>query len=269
MACKVNNFIVDRITRIVGFDSDENVLFAINQATNPSLSVTSDKVDAVDQLGSVIVSFNRSKAAEFSVENAIFDLDLHSVQAGMEGGKVQASDAAKIEVPGFDEIVYSTAEATYKLAHAPIDKALVKLYLLNGDGTFGTAFSNETSAGAKAFACAEDGQLSLPTSGLTAGARIMAVYTYNADGTDGNGAVTVINSAKNFPKTCKLVVEALGVEACSPEVLKFMYIIFPKFRPNSDFDLTFAPDSTMPFSGSAQIDYCDPDKILYKVICPC
>ena len=268
MACTINNFIVDRITRVVGFDNSDNVLFAINQATDLSINVASETAEAVDQLGSPIVVFNRSKTCEVSMNNAIFDMDLLAVQAGMEGGKQQAATGVGvIEVPMFEEIIFAEGTTSYTLAKTPIDAAAVKLYKLNGDGTFGTSYTMDTDASDTAFALSET-TLSAPT-GLVNKDRLMVVYTYNADGTDGNGAVTVINSAKNFPKVCKLVIECLGVEACAPEEMIFMYIIFPSFKPSADMDWTVSTDGQHPFNGTAQQDYCDPDKVLYKVVIPC
>ena len=268
MACKINNFIVDKITRIVAFNSNDDVLFAINQAQNPQISVTSDEISANDNTGSPIVTFNRAKQCTFSVENAIFDLSLHAVQAGMADGKIQAAASAKIEVPHFEEVSY-TGAATIQLQKKPRDTASVKLYVLNGDGSFGTSFKLDTTATENTFAVSSEGQLSFPTSGVNVGDRLIVVYTYEADGTDGNGAVTIINSAKNFPKACKLVVEAIGVEACTPDENVFLYIVFPNFKPSSNFDYTMSTDSVMSFEGTAQQDYCDPDKVLYRIICPC
>jgi hypothetical protein len=40
------------------------------------------------------------------------------------------------------------------------------------------------------------------------------MYDYNADGTTGNGAVEVMNSANNFPVGCKFIMEILGADVC-------------------------------------------------------
>ena len=38
------------------------------------------------------------------------------------------------------------------------------------------------------------------------------MYDYEADGTEGNGAVEVANSATNFPVGCKFIMEILGAD---------------------------------------------------------
>ena len=78
----LNNIVVDRIIRAVGKSKSDEVLFAINQVTNASLNVTSETAEAVDALGTPIAIFNRAKTAEFSAENALFDLGLMATQAG-------------------------------------------------------------------------------------------------------------------------------------------------------------------------------------------
>lgn len=45
----MNNFVIDRIVRGVALSqTDDSVLFSLNQITNPSLSVSSESTDAVD-----------------------------------------------------------------------------------------------------------------------------------------------------------------------------------------------------------------------------
>ena len=92
----LNNFVVDRIIRAVGKSKDDEVLFAINQVTNASLNVTSETAEAVDALGTPIAIFNRAKTAEFSAENALFDLSLMATQAGSK--KISGA----VVVPAFD-----------------------------------------------------------------------------------------------------------------------------------------------------------------------
>ena len=53
--------------------SKGDVLFSINQITNPSLSCSSESTDAVDALNVPIATFYRAKNCEFSAENALFD----------------------------------------------------------------------------------------------------------------------------------------------------------------------------------------------------
>lgn len=234
----LNNFVVDRIIRAVGKSKEDEVLFAINQVTNASLNVTSETAEAVDALGTPIAIFNRAKTAEFSAENALFDLNLMATQAGTK--KVDGTVVA----PAFDIVEGGV------LKHAPIDADAVKFYNVNGDGSIGaeierTGISIEGTT----------------VTGLDAEAQVMAVYEYNAD-----NAVAVINSATEFPKACELVLEVLGCDVCNQEELIYAYLIFPNFKISPDFDWSIATDGAHPFSGRAMQNYCDAKKELYRLI---
>ena len=220
MAFDMNNFVIDRVLRGIALSqTDGSVLFSINQITNPSLSCSSESTDAVDALGTPIATFYRAKNAEFSAENAIFDMNLMAVQLGTE--KQVASSTKKIISPAF-ETIDITGAANYTLKHAPIE-APAKIYLLNGDSTLGTAYKKGTSASATDFTL-NDTTL-VPPTGLQNGDQLMVIYEYEAE-----SAVSVVNSAKNFPTGCKFVMEVLGCDVCDQTNLIYAYIVFPNLK---------------------------------------
>lgn len=243
----MNNFVIDRILRAVGKSKDGQVLFAINQVTNPSLSVTSETSEAVDALGSRIAVFNRAKSCEFSAENALFDMALMAQQAGSEAGIIRG----KVEkVPAFDPMEGGM------LAHTPAVPEDLKIYELNDDGSFGAEIKKSANGGT-------DGGYVLASTNVTLpeGKKGIAVYEYDAD-----QAVAVVNSATEFPKACQLVLEVLGCDVCNQEELIYAYLIFPNFKISPDFDWSLATDGTHPFSGMAMQNYCDEKKELYKLV---
>lgn len=244
----LNNFVIDRILRAVGKNSDDEILFAINQVTNASLNVTSETAEAVDALGTPIAIFNRAKTAEFSAENALFDLGLMATQAGSK--KIVASADAPVLAPAFDLVEDG------KLKHTPVDTDAVKFYTINSDGSMGAEIAR---TGITIGDAAEDGKV--PVTGLTTDDQVMAVYEYNAE-----NAVAVINSATEFPKACELVLEVLGCDVCNQEELIYAYLIFPSFKISPDFDWSIATDGTHPFSGQAMQKYCDAKKELYRLV---
>ena len=250
----MNNFVIDRVLRAVGKSKDGNVLFAINQVTNPSLSVTSETSEAVDALGARIAVFNRAKSCEFSAENALFDMALMAVQAGAtkntDDGVVSGVARGAVEaVPAFDLMEKG------KLAHTPVDDAL-KIYELNGDGSFGAEIKKSADGGTDGGYVLEGVNVTLPT-----GKKGIAVYEYDA-----TNAIAVINSASEFPTACELVLEVLGCDVCNQEELIYAYLIFPNFKISPDFDWSLATDGTHPFSGMAMQNYCDEKKELYKLV---
>lgn len=243
----MNNFVIDRILRAVGKSKEGKVLFAINQVTNPSLSVTSETSEAVDALGSRIAVFNRAKSCEFSAENALFDMALMAQQAGSEEGIIRG---AVEKVPAFDPMEGGA------LAHTPVNADAMKIYELNGDGSFGAEITKSIDGGKDGGYVLEGTNVTLP-----AGKKGIAVYEYDAD-----QAVAVVNSATEFPKACQLVLEVLGCDVCNQEELIYAYLIFPNFKISPDFDWSMATDGTHPFSGMAMQNYCDEKKELYKLV---
>ena len=259
MAVNLNNFIIDRVLRgVAQSHTDDSVLFAITQIQNPSLTCSSESTDAVDALGTPVATFYRSKNAEFSAENAMFDMNLMAVQVGAE--KKVASSASKITVPAFEKIGTTAVE----LKHAP--KAAPKYcYALNGDGTLGEKYTKGTSASATQFAVADNGGKMTITppavTGDNAPTEFLVTYEYESE-----SGVSVTNSAKKFPKGCKFTLEVLGCDVCDQTNLLFAYLVFPNFKLSPDFDWSIATDGAHPFSGKAMQEYCAKENKLFEII---
>lgn len=251
---ELNNFVIDRVLRVVGMNqNDDSVLFALNQVTNPSLNVTSETAEAVDAIGAPIAIFNRAKTCEFSAENSILDLNLMAAQAGSD--KIVASADAPIVTPIFEVIEIKEGATTATLSKTPIEGSLTAVYEISADGTLGTA--HKLAEGGFAVSGTT---LTVPEG--TAG-QYMAIYEYNA-----TSGAAVINSATEFPTTCKLVMEVLGCNVCDQSQMVFAYLIFNNFKLSPDFDFGFQTDSVHNFSGTALQNYCDPKKELYTLIIP-
>ena len=262
----MNNFVIDRIVRGVALShKDDSVLFSINQIQNASLNCASESTDAVDAMGTPIATFYRAKTAEFSAENAIFDMNLMATQLGT--AKKVASSDKKIIVPAMETIDVASEDVKdgkYVLKHVPTAESVpAEIYELNPDSTFGVKYPKQTSANAEAFAYSEaDHSITLPT-GIAADAQLFVMYEYESD-----KAVEVINSAKNFPQGCKFVMEVLGCDVCDQTTLVYAYLVFNNAKLSPDFDWSIATDGSHPFSMKAQQDYCDKEKRLFSIIIP-
>lgn len=258
MAFDMSNFIVDRVLRGVALShTDDSVLFSINQITNPQLTVSSESTDAVDALGVPIQTFYRAKNAELTCENALFDINLMAVQSGST--KQVATSEKKIVTPAFETIDID-GSASYTLKHTPIEDP-DRVYFLKGDSTLGEVYTKETSATATNFAIS--GNVLTPPKGLATGDQLFVIYEYEA-----TEAVSVVNSAQNFPTGCKFIMEVLGTDVCDSTKLIYAYLVFPNFKLSPDFDWTVSTDSTHAFSGKAQQEYCSKDKKLFQLIVP-
>jgi large subunit ribosomal protein L22 len=146
MAFDLNNFVIDRIIRGVALSQkDDSVLFSINQIQNASLNCASESTDAVDAMGTPIATFYRAKSAEFSAENALFDMQLMATQLGTS--KKVASAAEKITVPAMESFTVEAGETegslkAYTLKHTPKAASeyvykLVKSAAANAEHNFG------------------------------------------------------------------------------------------------------------------------------------
>ena len=270
MAFDISNFVIDRIIRGVALSQkDDSVLFTINQIQNASLNCASESADAVDALGTPIATFYRAKSAEFSAENALFDMNLMATQLGTTK-KVATADA-KITVPAMESFTV-VENGKYELKHTP-KAAPTEIYALNGDSTFGTKYTKATDASATEFSIADmtitlqvevkdvDGTVTTP--GVSVGSEMFVMYEYETE-----NAVEVVNSATEFPVGCKFVMEVLGCDVCDQTNLVYAYVIFNNFKLSPDFDWSIATDGSHPFSGKAQQDYCDKEKRLFSIVIP-
>ena len=252
MAFDLNNFVIDRIVRGVALSQEnDTVLFSINQIQNASLNCASESTDAVDAMGTPIATFYRAKTAEFSAENALFDMNLMATQLGTS--KKVASASSKITAPAMESFTVD-ASKSYTLKHAPKADP-TEIYALNNDSTFGVKYTKGTAAADGVFAIA-DGVITLPTD-VAVNTEMFVMYEYETE-----NAVEVVNSAKNFPVGCKFVMEVLGCDVCDQTNLVYAYVIFNNAKLSPDFDWSIATDGTHPFSMKAQQDYCDKEKRL-------
>ena len=252
----LSNFIIDRVISGVGYRGDDSVLFKMDQCQNTSITCGSESTDIVDNVGSPIMTLYRSKTCEISGENAILDFNLTAVQMGTE--KTVANKEATIVVPA-QEIF--TAGAAYVLKHEPI-AAPAFVYPLNDDSSLGDRYMAGTAADAEKRQFAYDAEthtITLPDD--VAGTQMFVSYEYKSE-----AAVEIVNSAKNFPKSCKLVLRVLGYNPCNKDNKLGAYIIFPSFEMSPDFDLSLNVGEAQSWSGKASQDYCSKDKRLMSIV---
>ena len=256
----IKNLIIDHVLRGVMNKKNGEYMWSINQITNPSLNVAmTDSAQAVDALGTPIQEFDRGRSAEFTAENSIFDLGLYAAQLGRD--MEVASAESTIVVPTFEEFdVAGTDGETYVTKHTPLAD-IAKIYAVNGDGSLGTVYSVGTAASATEFAYDSDTHtISLPT-GLTAGSQLLAMYDYASE-----TATAVTATAIDFPKRGKFVMEVLGTDVCDPDTVLHAMVEFPNAKLDGAVDYSFTTEGTHPFTIRALQDYCDKNKILFRVI---
>ena len=256
-----NNFMIDHIIRGVMFNtSDGSVLWSINEISEASLNVTVDTQDAVDALGTPIRTFNRGKTAEFSAQNSLFDLGLAAAQGGTE--KKVATATNKISVPCFMEVELTAdnlTTLTLEEKRKPSGQILT-MRILNSDGSLGKEFKNGSEANETTFVhAAKATSITLPT-GLEAGQYLFICYEYESE-----DAVQIVNTATDFPKAGRFVMEVLGADTCDPNKQIHAYVEFPNATLIGEFDWSFTTEGNHPFSIKANANYCDRRKQLFSV----
>lgn len=260
----INGLVIDRVLQATGFSkSTGEPIYRLTQVQNPSLTSSADQVDALDNTGVKIMSFDRNAAATFSFENAIKDLGLLSAQLGTE--VVEASVANKVVVPAFDMIDVVADTTEYTMAHTPIATPVV--YVLNGDGSLGIKITNDTTAAEGKFAYAEGKITIVIGEAIKAGGQLVAMYEYEADGAAAK-AVSVEARANVFAKPHRLVVEVLAYDPCEPDVMIYMYLIFNNAKMSRNFDLTLDTESAHSAEIECMVDYCNKDKKLFEIVIP-
>lgn len=258
MAFDINNFVIDRPVRAIMSDSATgDVLWAINQIKDPSIKCASTATQATDMLGSPIMEFERAKTATFTASNSLFDLGLAAAQFGTT--KKVATTANKVTAPRFE--VRDVVGTTLVLEQTPI-APITTIYILKGDNTLGTKYTAGATANTTSFVYdSATKTITLPTT-VTSG-QVFIKYDYLTE-----NAVEVANTAVNFPKAGKLVVEVLGVDTCNISTLYYAYLIFPAAKLSSNVDITLNTEMTHPFEISCFQEYCDKEKKLFSIVVP-
>lgn len=272
MAMNISNLVIDRILRGVMFSTTtREALWSVSQISSFSISITTDSQDAVDAQDTPIMTFYRAKQCEISAENALWDLGLFAAQGGGDNALEASTAEVTYNVPIFDEITLASATSA-TLTYTPVTPtgetyAVPYVYVLNGDGTLGQKLTAAGSAATGKFA-QSGATLTFASGDLAIGDTIIAFYERVANGTAGSQALRLKNTAKDFPKAGKFIMEILCCDPCDKTNLYYAYLILPSATLAPDVDLDFATDARHAFTLRAQQDYCDKDKLLYQLVVP-
>jgi len=258
MAFDLNNFLIDRIRRGTMFsDTTGEALWSITQMKDASLNMSSETADVTDAIGNVITQFDRSKNAELSGTNALWDLGLSAAQFGSQ--KRLATSESKITVPAYEQLAISGGKVVLKNVPVGTTGAEIKyIYVLNNDSTLGTKYVIGSTASETEFSLdAATKTITTPT-GLTG--NVAVFYNYAA-----TNAVMLQNNAVDFPKAGRFVLEVIGKDTCDKTATYVAQIVFPNAKLKTDVDLSFTSDGGHPFSMQMMQDYCDLEKRLFNI----
>lgn len=275
MAFDVNNIVINRPIRAIATNSSGDIVYTVNQLKDPTLTMSSESVQALDALGVPIMTFDRSKSCKFSATQAVFDLALLAAQGGTT--KKYASGNANIRTPMWETVtvpVTNPVTTTITLKRTPIntatDASLPYIWELKNDKSLGTRYAlDDTAASATEFTLSGN-TLTLPTQ--TVGSEVartyLIPYEYNATGATNLGAVEVRSSADVFNTASQLVLQCLGHNVCDPSTEIAIWLIFDNAKLSSNFDLSLSSEMAQAFELEVMSSYCESDRNLFKLIIP-
>lgn len=217
--------------------SDGDILFTVKDVQDASLSTSSELEEAVDGQGNVINQYLRSKTAEWSGNNALFDFGMAAAQYG---DKVVVSNATiqKCEVV---EVAANGSSATLA-SNLKANSTNYKVYNIDKDGmTLGDKVANATINANK-------------VAGLPVDSSAAKKYFVKYD-VEVSNATKIENRADAAMIPFKLTVEALGNDTCTKNT-SYLYITAPYAKMSPDFDWSVATDGTHDFTINCMKDYC-------------
>jgi hypothetical protein len=214
--------------------NDGDILFTVKDVQDASLNTSAELEDAVDGQGNVINQYLRSKTAEWSGNNALFDFGMAAAQFG---DKVQTGSMTVEKT----EVVEVAANGTTASVGANVKTSgKIKVYEIGNDGmTLASAVANVTASGKV---------LTVPSS--TAARKLFVKYE-----TEVADATKIENRADAAAIPFKLTVEALGNDTCSKST-SYLYITAPYAKMAPDFDWGISTESTHDFTINCMKDYC-------------
>lgn len=267
MAFSFDGIIVDRIYDAIAEKMDESeLLYRLVQISEGTIDTTSESKDKTDAQGNLIKRVYTTKNVNVSLTNALLDLNIIGASAG--SGKQYASADNTIEMPMITFYKATTEDIVLKevpktVTVEDVETPVVQVYAIESNGALGKKYVAGTDASETEFAVfIADGKVTLKLPTDAAVSKYMVKYNYVAT----EGAVRVEQRADKFPDTIKLTLTVLGFEECAPDTLRKFYIIFPSFQPSPDSNISLTTESTLDYTGDAQVAYCSDDKLLYYIV---
>ena len=183
------------------------LLYTLTQLSEATIETTAESVDAVDNTGVLVKRFWRGKAASFTATNALCNLSVMEATSG--AAKQVASSEKKIKMPK----IMILDKVTTPITLTGLVEGTVKVNAIENNGTMGKAYVQSGTASATEFGIASTNQLSLPTD--PEATRFVVKFEREVE-----SGVLIDNRANAYPQTIKLTLKCLGVEPCTPDVLR-------------------------------------------------
>lgn len=253
-----DQLVIDRVVDAWFESKNTNELIAVlDQVTNFSVNTTSETKDKTDAQGVLLKRYFLSKSVEISGENAVFSLNMASIQSGSA-----KKTGTNVTLPRIMQI--AKTDSPYALPDTPIEGTLM-LYGTSDNGVVDVSkkYVKGDSAGVDTYAVATSGGVTTVTVPTNATDTVQIKYEYTV--ASGDIAARVDQTGDKFPAECKATFRILCSDLCDSETVRALYVVFPKFQMSPDVDLSFSTDSTQSFTATALKDYCGKGQILYYI----
>lgn len=266
MAFQLGNFSIDEIIEAAAEDFDGNLLYTLDQLSQASIEISSEKTDITDKNGNVVRSIYANKTGTFNSQNAFLHPQIINATTGSQ--IVNATTAAPInKAPKFELLA---AGVSAHAVDANIDADTIQVIGIYGNGANSKAltadttasFDPDTNTGKYAYDSAEK-KITVPASAT--GAPVTYLVKYERSYTVG---IKITNNVKSFPDTVKLTLYCSYVDPCDDQ-LKALYVVLPSFQASPETTLNLQRgEQTMDFNGDIQTAYCASEQTLYIIYVP-
>ncbi len=256
-----DNLVIDRVT--AGWfetKTDNKLLAVLDQISNFQVNTSSETKDKTDSQGALLKRFYTAKSVEVTGENAVFSMNLLSIQTGSE--KKVGTDVVLPRI--IQAAKPSSGTFTVELPDAPEDGTLIVVGTTsNGLPDVSKQYEKDDNPGAGKYSVTVSEGVT--TIAMPTDATDIVQIKYEFKVPEGKVAARVDQTGDKFPKECKATFQVLCSDICDTETVVALYVVFPKFQISPDVELTFDTESSVPFSASALKDYCSKGGILYYI----
>lgn len=251
MAFRLGNYYIDEILAGTAQNSDEDLLYTLDQLSDASIEISADTTEITDKKGNVVRTKYNAKTGTFTATNAFLHPQLMNVASGST--MTVASSQNPIQMPRIQIIA---AGASISVADAKT--GTIKVIGIFGNGANDVPMTDEAIA-----ALIQDNTLTAPAAGENL--PIQYLVRYERDKEEG---IMLTNDAEGYPDIVKLTLLCAYGDPCD-DTLKPCYVVIPRFMadPNMTISLS-AEENTMDFNGTLNVHYCATTKALYYIYFP-
>lgn len=241
----------DEILYGIAQNSQDEILYTLDQLRNFSMEISADSTDITDKLGNVVYTRYTAKKGTVTATNAFINANIMNAASGSDIQIATESDPIVMPL-----VVSVNAGESVELTGADLDT--LKVIGIYGNGANGTALTQ-----LEIEACLSGETFTAPAGGTDL--PIEYVCSCEKEYTEG---LKLVNSAEDFPTLVKLTLYASYIDPCD-DAPKPCYIIINRFMADPSMTINVDRENQeIELKGNMNVDYCSTDKTLYEIYFP-